>query len=317
MSQHFADRLTQAIRGKRTPAVVAIDPVFHRLPDELRRAAGTQPDLEAEVRAIREFSRRVIQAVAPLVPAVKLNSAYFERYGAKGIGAYFDLIGSAARSGLLVIGDVKRGDVGHSAAMYAAAQLADPQPQHGPWRPSPDAVTVNGYLGLDAAKPFIDVAKREDKGLFVLVRTSNPSGGTIQDILAADGRKLHQVIAAEVANWAADPQTIGQCGYSCVGAVVASRDAGDAAALRRMMPRCIFLVPGYGAQGGTAEDVRAYFDPDGAGALVAAGRSVIFAYEQAQGREKIGSDWEACVRAACEAFIADLRKVVPVAPAEP
>jgi orotidine-5'-phosphate decarboxylase len=205
--------------------------------------------------------------------------------------------------------------------MYAAAQLAvsdmseDTTP-HGEKPPSavvledatPLAVTVSGYFGLDGVKPFIDVAVSQGKGLFVLVRTSNPSAAAIQDVPLADGRKLHDQVAAEVARWAGDPRTHGASGYSNVGAVVATRNQADAAKLRAAMPRCFLLVPGYGAQGGTADDFRSYFNRDGLGALVVAGRSVIFAYDRPEYRA--AASWEDAVKAACQDFVRDLARVV-------
>ena len=316
MPRNFADRLTDAIAAKRTPAVVALDPVLTRLPEEVRALAGTarENSLDAAAEALWEFGWRVIRAVAPLVPAIKINSAYFEVYRARGVEVYYNLVAEAAQQGLLVIGDVKRGDVGHSAEMYALAQLAEADLAEADDRASPDAITVNGYFGLDGVQPFIEVAKRQNKGIFVLVRTSNPFAGAIQDATTSDGRKLHEIIAAEVARWAADPELIGERGYSAVGGVTATRDAKDAARLRELLPQSILLLPGYGAQGAKAEDFAPYFTPNGSGAIVIAGRSVIFAHDQAQYRDRFGTDWEACIKQACMEFIADLSRTLPVNP---
>jgi orotidine-5'-phosphate decarboxylase len=316
MSLNFADRLAEAIAAKKTPAVVALDPVLARLPEDIRaplpEAAEGDPD--AAVAALWEYGWRVIRTIAPLVPAVKINSAYFEAYRAKGVEVYYDLIAEAAQQGLLVIGDVKRGDVGHSAEMYALAQLAEADLATADDRTSPDAITVNGYFGLDGVQPFIDVAKRQNKGVFVLVRTSNPSAARIQDVATAWGPKVHEIVAAEVARWAGEADLVGERGFSSIGAVAATRDPQDAARLREAMPQSYLLVPGFGAQGGKAEDFAPYFRADGTGAIVAAGRSVIFAYDEAQYRARLGTQWEACIRQACLDFIAALSRILPFSP---
>lgn len=175
----------------------------------------------------------------------------------------------------------------------------------------PDAVTLNGYLGFDGVKPFLEIAATQGKGAFVLVRTSNPSAAGIQDARLADGRKVHESLAELVAQWAADTRLVGESGYSSLGAVTATRDPSDAANLRRLMPRSILLVPGYGAQGGRAENFAPYFAADGRGAVVAAGRSLIFAYQQPRYIEMHGGRWERCVEQACRDTIADLAGVLP------
>ena len=308
VAENFADRLLKAIKDKKTPTVIAIDPVYDQLPVGLveHRDLNDEFDVEAALDAVLEFCRRVIRIVAPLVPAVKINSACFERYYDEGIEGYYELVQEASASNLIVIGDVKRGDVGHTAELYARAHLADADFVDLDDQVAPDAVTVNGYFGLDGVKPFIDVACDQGKGVFVLVRTSNESAASIQDIVTQDGRKFHQVIAAEVANWAADPQAIGKRGYSAVGAVAGTRNPEDAAKLRAAMPQSIFLVPGFGAQGGTVEDCRPYFKSDGSGAIIVAGRSVIYAHQQPKYAEQFAADWEKCVEQACRDFVADL-----------
>lgn len=308
MAQNFADRLLKAIADKKTPAVVAIDPVYTHLPAGIveHRELNDESDVEAALDAVLEFCRKVIRIVGPLVPAVKLNSACFERYYDEGIEGYYELIQEASASGLVVIGDVKRGDVGHTAELYARAHLADADFVNREDQLAPDAVTVNGYFGLDGVGPFIDIACDQGKGVFVLVRSSNESAGAIQDIVAQDGRKVHQILAAEVARWAADTRAVGQRGYSSVGAVAATRNPADAARLRELMPQSILLVPGYGAQGGKAADFRPYFNSDGLGAIIVAGRSVIYAHQQPKYAERFPDEWEKCVEQACKDFIADL-----------
>lgn len=310
MARPFADRLTDAIIAKDAPAVVNIDPVLQRLPSEFR-AAGSS-DLEAAPTAalqdMKAFCLRVIEIVAPLVPAVKFNIACFEPYHAAGIQVYDDLLAEASRRNLIAIGDVKRGDVGHTAAQYAQAHFDEAGSTS---RTAADAITVNGYLGWDGVKPFIDVAREQGKGVFILVRTSNDSAASIQDVVTQDGRKVHEIVASLVAEWADDSGTLGKSGYSSVGAVVATRRGDDAARLRALMPRSIFLVPGYGAQGGKAEDYKHYFKQDGTGAIVAAGRSIVFAYEAPAYQQRFPNAWDRCVEQACRDFVADLRQIIP------
>lgn len=309
MNQPFADRLVSAINKTGMPGVVALDPVFERMPAVLRKGivAG---DRSGELGAITTFCRESLPIFARHVPAVKINSAYFERYHADGVAAYNAMIGEAHRHGLITIGDVKRGDVGHTADQYATAHVArnpDTRIDNG----IPDSITISGYFGWDGVKPFSESAIAAGRGVFVLVRTSNESAATVQDVVTADGRKVHELVAALVARWAAEPHAVGASGYSAIGAVVATRNAKDAAQLRELMPQSIFLVPGYGAQGGTADALRPYFKADGGGAIIAAGRSVIFAHETPQHASRFGDDWKACVDAACVDFKADLRRVWP------
>jgi orotidine-5'-phosphate decarboxylase len=286
---NFADQLLAAIDAKQSPACVALDPVFESLPDELRSGVRSE-DQSARLLAIGTFSRRVLELIAQHIPVVKINSAYFECYHADGVRLYDELLAEAAAMGLMTIGDCKRGDVGHTAEMYATAHLGGL---------TPHAITINGYFGLDGVKPFIDVAQTAGKGVFVLVRTSNPSAAAIQDVVTEGGRKVHEIVASQVNEWATDRGMTGISGYSSIGAVVATRNPADAARLRKAMPNSIFLVPGYGAQGGKASDFAPYFNPDSRGALVAAGRSVIYAFSGAS------PNWAGCITVACQRLCAE------------
>ena len=296
MGDHFVDRLLAAIDDKGSPVCVGLDPVYERLPGEYRR--GNAPEDEP-LRAVEDFCDEVIRIVSPVVPAVKLQSAYFERYGADGVQAYFDMAHAARDAGLIVIGDVKRNDIGPTAGAYAAAHLAGPD--------APDAVTVNGYFGADGIAPFVEVARREGKGLFVLVRTSNPSAGTVQDFAGADGRKLYEHVAALVAAIGDGEGLIGRGGYSCVGAVVGATYPEEARRLREIMPHQVFLVPGYGAQGATAADCAAAFKGDGSGAIVNASRSVLYAFAD---RKYAHLDWRKAVEQAARDFASDIAAAV-------
>ncbi len=290
MPEHFADRLLAAIQSKGSPVCVGIDPAYDRLPDELKG-----PD---EAGAIEAFALAVVEAVAAEVPAVKPQIAYFERYGSAGVGAYERVVAAARQAGLIVIGDVKRGDIGSTAAQYAAWHL-------GP--DAPDAITINGYFGADGLAPFVEVAREAGKGLFVLVRTSNPSAAAIQDFSDSVGKRFYEHIAEQVASLGSGEGLLGRCGYSCVGAVVAATYPEEARRLRAVMPRQIFLVPGYGAQGASAEDCAAAFRPDGTGAIVNASRSVIYAYHRP---EFAGTDWRAAIARAAGTFAADIRQAI-------
>jgi len=295
MVDNFADRLLAAIRDKGSPVCVGVDPVYERLPDELRSGEDT-PAARAE--AIREYSRRLLDVIAPIVPAVKPQIAYFEPYREFGLKAYYDVVAHARGLGLVVIGDVKRGDIGPTASAYAAAHLDGPD--------TPDAVTVNGYFGADGLKPFADHTAR-GKGLFVLVRTSNPSAASVQDFSDGSNTPFYEHMARLVARFGQEDALVGQHGYSAVGAVVGATWPDEARRLREVMPRQIFLVPGYGAQGATAKDCAASFKEDGTGAIVNASRSVIFAYRADQYK---GLDWIEAVRRAAVAFAEDIRKAV-------
>lgn len=314
MPENFADRLIQAVKAKKTPTCVGIDPTYTRLPAEIAENSELNDESDSEVAldAILEFCRRVIKIVAPLVPAVKINSAFFERYYWEGVEGYWDLIQEADQNGLIVIGDCKRSDIGSTAKMYAQATLAEPDFNDMDGLTGPDAVTVVPYAGLDGVKPFIDIAREEQKGLFVWVRASNESAAVIQEIKLESGLTFAEHIAQQVDAWSRDAGLIGNAGYSAVGAVVAARDKDSTARLRELMPQCYFLVPGYGAQGGTADDIVPCFKPDGTGAIVTASRSVIYAYEDMKYIERFPSEWDKCIEQACKDFIADINKVVQI-----
>ena len=291
MPGHFADRLLAAIKDKGSPVCVGLDPRFDRLPEACKTA---EP-----IEAIGAFSRDLLEVVAPLVPAVKPQIAYFEVYRDAGMKLYFELVELAQQLGLLVIGDVKRGDIGSTASAYADGHLAAPG--------SPDAVTVNAYFGADGLAPFVDAARGGGGGLFALVRTSNPSAADVQDFTDAAGRPFYEHMAEQIAAIGSGEGLVGDCGYSCVGAVVGATYPDEARRLRELMPQQIFLVPGYGAQGATAADCAASFKSDGSGAIVNASRSVIYAHHRS---EYAGMDWRQAVAAAAKAFAADIRSAL-------
>ncbi len=313
MAENFADRLLKAIKAKGSPTCIGIDPVYSKLPAEIseNKELNDATDSEVALDAILEYCRRLLRIVGPLVPAVKINIAFFERYYADGLDAYFDLIQEADRAGLIVIGDCKRGDIGSTAEMYASAMLAEPDFANLEDLTGPDAITVSPYFGLDGLQPFIEVAREEQKGLFVLVRTTNPSAAELQTARLEGGMTVAEFVARQVENWAADPTLVGDSGYSAIGAVVGATATEEIASLRAMMPHCLFLVPGFGAQGGTGSAVTGCFKPDGTGALVTASRSVIYAYDDMKYIERFTSEWEKCIEQACKDFVAEVRNAVP------
>ena len=255
---HASDQLLHAIDLAGAPVCVGLDPVLERLPRSL------QPG-EPPVARIEAFCARIIEAVSGVAPAVKPQSACFERYGHDGVAALERIIAMAHSAGLVVILDAKRGDIGVSAEHYASAAFAPPAPAH--W------ITVNSYLGADGITPFL----RDGHGAFALVRTSNPGGDALQNLKLADGRTVAAAVADLVAEIGASH--MGDGGYSDLGAVVGATKGADIALLRQRMPHTIFLVPGYGAQGGSLNDILASFNPDRRGALINASRSIIYAFE--------------------------------------
>jgi orotidine-5'-phosphate decarboxylase len=296
MSELFADRLLDAIAKKQAPICVGIDPVFEMLPDAI---AGSGPSRnannpEACIDAIFAFTTKLLQIVAPLVPCVKFQSAYFEKYYQEGVEAYFSLVQEAHENGLLVIGDVKRGDIGSTSAAYAQAHLAQPYFDEMDDFVAPDAITVNPFLGLDTLEPFIKTAIEFDKGLFVLVRTSNPGSADLQDVKTEDGRTFSEMLAEKLAKVAADARLVGSSGYSSIGAVVGATQTHTMQSLRAKLPQSILLLPGYGTQGATADMTKAAFK-DGKGAIVSASRSILYAHRE---KKYANLAWEDAVKQA-------------------
>ncbi|MEC9010661.1 MAG: orotidine-5'-phosphate decarboxylase [Planctomycetota bacterium] len=309
MTIHYADRLDDAIRRKGTPALVGIDPRLDLLPVEvLERAqqAGGDRD-QVAAAAFEEFCFRLIDVVAPLVPAVKPQAAFFEQYGPAGVTVLGRVIRQARKAGLLVICDGKRGDIGSTAEAYASAYLAGADPDAAPF--AADALTVNPYLGADTLEPFVETAATRGGGLYVLVRTSNPGAGTFQDLLA-DGQPVYRHAARMVQELARS--SMGDGGYGAIGAVVGATYPRELAELREAMPEVPLLVPGYGSQGAGAGDVAAAFGPDGLGALVNSSRGINFAYRREPFEQEFGEPrWEEAVKAATRQMIADLAESTP------
>lgn len=294
---HFADRLAATVRAKGNAVCAGLDPRWESLPLELRRRHGDDT-LEAVAGAFEEFCSRVLDVVAPLVPVVKPQMAFFEMCGPRGFVALQRLLRKARDRGLLTILDGKRNDIASTAAAYAEAAFLSRRPV---W--DADAVTVNAYLGRDAVEPFLETARREGRGVYVLVRTSNPGAGKFQD-LDCGGRQLYWRVAEAVRGWAAE--NVGVCGFGDVGAVVGATYPAELAALRSALPEVTFLVPGFGAQGAGAADVAAAFRQDGLGAVVNSSRGILFPFDP------VAADWESAVEAATKATIAALAAATPM-----
>jgi len=308
--ENFADRLVQACEEKNSIVCVGIDPRMELLPPTVLDGALEKhgQTLEAAAAAYSEFGRIVIDAVAEFTVGVKPQSAFFEMLGPAGMVACHDVAGYAQQAGLLVISDVKRSDIGATAQAYAEGFLGEVKVGSDAFLPwGVDAVTVNPYLGSDGIVPFVDAAKEQGGGLFVLVKTSNRSSGELQD-LVADGRPVY----AHVGQWLADhaDDLLGSSGYSSLGAVVGATYPEQLAELRALMPKNVFLIPGYGAQGGGAADVKPGLNPDGLGALVNASRSVIFAYRDDEwSAANKGAHWTEAVLQAARKMRDELNEV--------
>jgi len=298
----FSDQLADAIRKRGTPVMVGLDPRAEQLPpDLLPNSLLRSPERVAT--AYREFCRGIIDVVAPLVPVVKPQAAFFEQLGPHGMTALADVITYARESGLLVVLDGKRNDIGDTAIAYAEAYLG---PQSG-WKS--DAVTVSPYLGADSLEPFLKVIDQRGGGVFVLVKTSNPGGGMLQDV-AAEGRTVYQRVAEYVEQAAS--ARVGSCGFGPVGAVVGATYPEQLAELRAAMPHAWLLVPGFGAQGGTARDVAAAFAANGLGAVVNNSRGIIFAHARREYSTRFGPGrWLEAVEAATLDMIAQLKAELP------
>ncbi len=305
---HFADRLFEAVERKGNAVVVGLDPRLDSLPEQLVQSCHSAygATTRAAGEAIWQFNRAIIDAVHDLVPVVKPQLAFYERYGLEGLHAYVRTVHYAQAAGLLVIADAKRNDIGPTAVAYAEAFLGTTEvfASRLPGDFEADALTVNAFLGYDGIEPFIANAHRHGRGLFVLVKTSNASSGDLQD-LHVNGRPLYEHLGQLVATWGQASR--GTCGYSAVGAVVGATYPEQAQHLRALMPQSIFLVPGYGAQGATAADVAGCFDTRGFGALINASRSILFAFHTP---EYAGRPYTEAARAATRQMIDALRQAL-------
>jgi len=300
MASHFGDRLCEAVSAKKTQLIVGLDPVYERLPGQIKAGRGLDNEFDAAsgVDAITDFCVQTMRIAAPMVPAVKINIAFFERYLWDGLEAYYSLIAEAAELGLEVIGDVKRGDIGHTAEMYASAHLKNSELAGLEGTLAADAITINGFAGSDGVRPFADMANEQGKGIFVWVRASNASAGQIQDFCDSSGQRMFEKIARMTGRIAEEQHRIGKRGYSNVGMVIGGTSPEVTTALRRQYDKVWFLVPGYGSQGASAAECLRFCKSDGTGALINSSRSIIYAYENPKYLEQYSDDWKRCIEQA-------------------
>lgn len=305
----MVSKLIEKIQKTKAPICVGLDPMLSYIPEHVTKKAFAEfgETLEGAAEAIWQFNKEIVDATCDLIPSVKPQIAMYEQFGLPGLAVYDKTVKYCQEKGLIVIGDVKRGDIGSTSAAYATGHLGTVQVGSQTLSGfNTEYITVNPYLGTDGVKPFVDVCNQCDRGIFVLVKTSNPSSGEFQDRLI-DGRPLYELVAEKVVEWG-DASMDGA--YSNVGAVVGATYPEMSKVLRKLMPRTYFLVPGYGAQGGTAEDLKYCFNEDGLGAVVNSSRGIIAAYKK-EAYAKFGPEhFGEASRQAVIDMIADINSVL-------
>lgn len=302
-------QLIEKIEKTKAPVCVGLDPMLNYVPEHVQKKAFEQfgETLEGAAEAVWQFNKEIIDCTWDLIPSVKPQIAMYEQFGIPGLQAYKRTVDYCKEKDLVVIGDVKRGDIGSTSAAYAAGHLGRVQVGSQSYAPfDEDFATVNPYLGTDGVKPFVDVCKEYKKGLFILVKTSNPSSGEFQDRLI-DGRPLYEWVGEKVDEWGRDH--MGQR-YSYIGAVIGATYPEMGRTLRKLMPQTFFLVPGYGAQGAKGADLANFFNEDGLGAIVNSSRGIIAAYKQ-EAYASFGEEGYAqASRKAVEDMAADIRQAL-------
>ena len=299
------NKLISNIRKTNAPIVVGLDPMLNYIPEHIQKKAFAEfgETLEGAAEAIWQYNKGIVDATYDLIPAVKPQIAMYEQFGIPGLIAYKKTVDYCKSKDLVVIGDIKRGDIGSTSAAYAVVHLGQVQVGSKKYAGfDEDFATVNPYLGSDGVKPFMDICKEEKKGIFVLVKTSNPSSGEFQDRVI-DGRPLYELVGEKVAQWG--DELMGD-EYSYVGAVVGATYPEMGKVLRKIMPKTFILVPGYGAQGGKGADLVHFFNEDGLGAIVNSSRGIIAAYKQEKYKEFGAENYADASRAAVKDMIADI-----------
>lgn len=302
-------QLIEKIQKTKAPICVGLDPMLSYVPEHIVKKAfdAYGETLEGAAEAIWQYNKEIIDNTYDLIPAVKPQIAMYEQFGIEGLKVYDKTVKYCQEKGLVVIGDAKRGDIGSTSAAYATAHLGKVKVGNSICSAfNTDFLTVNPYLGTDGVKPFVDVCNAEDKGIFVLVKTSNPSSGEFQDRLI-DGKPLYEHVAAKVVEWG---EASMDGAYSNVGAVVGATYPEMSAILRKLMPKTYFLVPGYGAQGGTAKDLKNCFNEDGLGAVVNSSRGIIAAYRQEKYAKFGAEHFAEASRQAVIDMVADINSVL-------
>ena len=300
------NQLIANIKKTGAPIVVGLDPMLKYIPEHIQKKAFVEfgETLEGAAEAIWQFNKEIVDKTYDLIPAVKPQIAMYEQFGIPGLVAFKKTVDYCKSKGLVVIGDIKRGDIGSTSSAYAVGHIGKVQVGSKTYAPfDEDFVTVNPYLGSDGVNPFIDVCKEEKKGLFILVKTSNPSSGEFQDQMI-DGRPLYELVGEKVAQWGED--CMGD-EYSYIGAVVGATYPEMGKVLRKVMPKSYILVPGYGAQGGKGKDLVHFFNEDGLGAIVNSSRGIIAAYKQEKYTNYGEEAFADASRAAVEDMVADIR----------
>ena len=303
------NKLVKKIQETGAPIVVGLDPTMKLVPEHIQKKAYAEfgETLEGAGEAIQQYNKAIIDATYDLIPAVKPQIAMYEQFGIEGLKAFHKTVEYCKEKDLIVIGDIKRGDIGSTSEAYAIGHLGQVQVGNTMCRGfAEDFVTVNPYLGSDGVKPVMKVCKEEKKGIIVLVKTSNPSSGEFQDRLLADAgnRPLYEIVGEQVAKWG--EELMGDS-YSYVGAVVGATYPEQGKILRKIMPKTFILVPGYGAQGGKGKDLVHFFNEDGLGAIVNSSRGIIGAYQQEQYAKFGAENFAEASRAAVEDMIADIK----------
>lgn len=299
------NKLISNIRKTNAPIAVGLDPMLNYIPEHIQKKAFAEfgETLEGAAEAIWQYNKGIVDATYDLIPAVKPQIAMYEQFGIPGLIAYKKTVDYCKSKDLVVIGDIKRGDIGSTSAAYAVGHLGQVQVGSRKYAGfDEDFATVNPYLGSDGVKPFMDICKEEKKGIFVLVKTSNPSSGEFQDRVI-DGRPLYELVGEKVAQWG--DELMGD-EYSYVGAVVGATYPEMGKVLRKIMPKTFILVPGYGAQGGKGADLVHFFNEDGLGAIVNSSRGIIAAYKQEKYKEFGAENYADASRAAVKDMIADI-----------
>lgn len=303
------NKLVDKIRKTNAPIVVGLDPMMNYIPEHIIKKAFAEygETLEGAAEAVWQYNKGIIDATYDLIPAVKPQIAMYEQFGIEGLKAFKRTCDYAKERDLVVIGDIKRGDIGSTSAAYAVGHLGKVKVGNNTFSAfNEDFVTVNPYLGTDGVKPFVDVCKEENKGLFILVKTSNPSSGEFQDRII-DGRPLYEWVGEKVAEWGAEH--MGK-EYSYIGAVVGATYPEMGKILRKQMPKTFILVPGYGAQGGKGKDLVHFFNEDGLGAIINSSRGIIAAYKQ-EAYAKFGAEnYAEASRQATLDMIADISQAL-------
>jgi orotidine-5'-phosphate decarboxylase len=311
--KNFGDRLYEACAAKNSCVCVGLDPRLDKIPSQIREKAlsKNKNTFKAAAEAVLEFNKGIIDAVYDLVPAVKPQIAFYEMFAEEGIRVFRETIDYAKSKGLITIADVKRNDIGSTAEAYAHAFLGEVDLFGEKVKVfDADAVTLTPYLGWDGIKPFMEACIKYGKGMFILVKTSNPSSGDVQDLCMKDSRAVYEIMGHYIESWGADD--IGKNGFSPIGAVVGATYPDQSKHLRKIMPSSFFLVPGYGAQGGTAKDVKNCFIKDShgvmTGAIVNSSREIIFAYEKSEKYDE--KEYDKAAREAVEKMNEDLGKAL-------